>query len=64
MQEDLIDFKVVPDLKREFVNESDDLVLFWASKVAVLLLELREAAHEFLVLFGSTRGHANLDSRL
>ena len=34
VQEDLIEFKVVPDLKQEFVDEKNDPVLFWATDSA------------------------------
>ena len=38
----------------QFLAAKDDLVLFWATKVPVRFLALREAAQKFLVFFGST----------
>ena len=54
LQEDFIDFKIVPYLKQQFLVAKDDLVLFWATKVPVHFLALREAAQKFPVLFRST----------
>ena len=44
LQEDFIDFKIVPGMKERFLAAKDDLVLFWATKVPVRFLALREAA--------------------
>ena len=54
LQEDFIDFKIVPGLKEQFLAAKDDLVLIWATKVPVRFLVLREAAQKLLVLFGNT----------
>ena len=54
LQDNLIDFKGVPGLKKLFNAAKDDLVLFWATQVAVRFPVLIEAAQKFLVLFGST----------
>ena len=51
LREDLIEFKVVPDLKRD---EKDHLVVLLATKVRVRLLALREEAQHALGLFCST----------
>ena len=54
LQEDLIEFKIVPYLKEQFLAAKDDLVLFCATKVPVSFPALCEAAQKFLVLFGRT----------
>ena len=54
LQQDYIDFKIVPGLKEQFLAAKHDLVIFWANKTPVRFLALREAAQKFLVLFGST----------
>ena len=54
LQEDFIDFKIVLGLKEQFLAAKDDLVLFWATKMPVRFLALREAAQKFLLLFCCT----------
>ena len=54
LQDNLIDFKVVPELNNLFNAAKDDIVLFWATQVPVRFPVLIEAAQKFLVLFGST----------
>ena len=54
LQDNFIDFKVVPGLKNELNAAKDDLVLFWTTQVPVRFPVLIEAAHKCLVLFGNT----------
>ena len=54
LQDNFIDFKVVPGQKNVFNAVKDDLVLFWATQLPMRFPALIEAAQTFLVLFGST----------
>ena len=54
LQDNFIDFKVVPGLKNELNAAKDDLLLSWAMQMAVHFPVLTEATQIFLVLFGST----------
>ena len=54
LQDNFIDFKVVPGLKKWFNAAKDDLVLFWATQVPVRFPVLIEAAQTFVLFFGST----------
>ena len=54
LQEDFNDIKIVLGLKEQFLVAKDDLVLFWATKVLVRFLVLREAKQKFLLPSGST----------
>ena len=62
LQDNFIDFKVVPGLKNLFNAAKDDLVLFWATQVPVRFPVLIEAAQKYLVLFAA-HGHVNQDSQ-
>ena len=53
-QDNFIDFKVVPGLKKYFNSAKGDIVLFWATQEPVRFPVLIEAAQTFVMLFGST----------
>ena len=52
LQEDFIDFKIVPGLKEQFLA-AKDIVLFWATKVPIRFLGLQKNSWYFSV----ARGH-------
>ena len=54
LQDNFIDFKVVPGLRNDFNAAKDDITLFWATLVPRRFPVLNEVAQKFLVLFGST----------
>ena len=55
LQDNFIDFKVVPGLRNEFSAAEDDITMFWTTQVPLRFPVLNEVAQKFLVLFGSTR---------
>ena len=62
LQDNFIDFKVVPGLKNLFNAAKDDLVVFWAIQVPVRFPVLTEAAQNVLC-FSAVHGHVNQDSQ-